>query len=211
VVLGWGLLVGAAAVVFVPQLLAYHAINGTWGPSKTVASKLTWWSPHFFEVLFSPQYGLLMWAPVIALAGVGLGLLGRRDPTLALAFGVALLAQVFIAGAFLTWKGASSFGQRRFINATVIIAFGLAALAEAFRTRGVPRPALAGVAALFIAWNLGLELQYATVWTSAQREAGLPPLPTLIGQQAALIGRLPTTLVKILTNPGAFQNPEGRP
>jgi hypothetical protein len=154
--LGWGLMLGAAGMVFGLQLLAYHAINGTWGPSKTVASKLTWWSPHFFEVLLSPQYGLLTWAPVIALALIGLVLLGRRDRTLALAFGVAVLAQVFIAGAFLTWKGASSFGQRRFINATVIIAFGLAALAEALRTRGVPRWSLAGVAVLFIAWKLGL-------------------------------------------------------
>jgi hypothetical protein len=153
----------------------------------------------------------VVWAPVIALAIVGLVVLGRRDPALALAFGVALLAQVFIAGAFLTWKGASSFGQRRFINATVIVAFGLAALAEAFRRQGVPRPALAGVAALFIAWNLGLELQYATVWTSQQREAGLPPLPDLLGQQMGLIGRLPSTILKILTNPGSFQNPEGRP
>ncbi len=211
IALGWGLMLGAAVVVFVPQLIAYHAINGTWGPSKTVASKLTWWSPHFFEVLFSPQYGLVMWAPVIALALIGLVVLGRRDPTLAVAFGVAVLAQVFVAGAFLTWKGASSFGQRRFINATVIIAFGLAAGAEALRTRGVPRWSLAGVAALFIAWNLGLELQYATVWTSAQREAGLPALLDLLGQQVGLIGRLPGTLAKILTNPGTFQNPEGRP
>jgi hypothetical protein len=206
---GWALLAGAAAVVFIPQLLSYHAINGGWGPSRTVASKLTWWSPHFFEVLLSPQYGLLAWTPVVALALLGLIVLARRDPVLAAAFGVAFLAQVFVAGTFLTWMGASSFGQRRFINATVIVAFGLAALAATVAQRGVPRPALAATAALFIAWNGGLEIQYATQWNSAQREQGLPP--DVIARQLALPARLPGTLWGLLTNPGQYQNPEGRP
>jgi hypothetical protein len=206
---GWALLLGAAVLVFIPQLLAYHAINGGWGPSKTVAQKLTWWSPHFFEVLLSPQYGLLMWTPVVALGLVGLIVLAGRDRTAALAFGMAFLAQVFIAGAFLTWMGASSFGQRRFINATVIVAFGLAALVAALVGRGLPRWSLAVAAALAIAWNMGLEVQYATEWTSRQREAGLPP--DIITRQLGLITRLPERIWQILTNPGKFQNPEGRP
>src|SRR5207247_2503754 len=42
---GWAIMLGIAFIVFIPQLLAYHAINGGWGPSRTVAPKFRWWPP----------------------------------------------------------------------------------------------------------------------------------------------------------------------
>ena len=119
-----------AAITFVPQLVAYKVITGHFGPSKVVSSKLTWTSPNFLNVLFSPEHGLLSWTPVLALAIVGLGLLWRKERVLAVALGVAFLLQLYVAGSFLTWQSASSFGQRRFINCTLIFVLGFAALAS---------------------------------------------------------------------------------
>ena len=54
-----------------PQLLAYRAINGAFGPSRLVTRKMSYASPHFLEVLFDPGHGLFVWAPVLLVATVG--------------------------------------------------------------------------------------------------------------------------------------------
>ncbi len=194
------LLVGGATFLiglfigFAPQLAAYHATNGGWGPSKTVAEKINLLSPHFFSVLFDPANGMLPWTPVILFCVLGLIAFWRSDRMMAAVFAIAFFAQVYVAGAFSTWQGKGSFGQRRFVNVTIILIVALAALvtwilqwAASRRTvagRVQPAPtqnsklktqnhlrwALAIVGAIFVAWNFGLALQYA-LWTTDQRQA----------------------------------------
>src|SRR5690242_16326150 len=113
---GMGMMGLAAVVLFIPQLIAYKVITGRFEPSRVVSGKFTWTSPNFLNVLFSPEHGLVPWTPVLGVALVGLVLLWRKDWMLTLALGVAFLLQVYVAGSFLTWQSASSFGQRRFIN-----------------------------------------------------------------------------------------------
>ena len=93
----------------------------------------------------------------------------RRDKLFTSALLISLLLQVYIAGAFLTWQSASSFGQRRFINSTVIFVLGAAALISWALAKGVPKWFVGGVAALFVAWNAELLMQYA-LWCSPQRQ-----------------------------------------
>lgn len=152
---------GALVVLFVPQLLTYQVLTGTFGPSKHVAQKLIWHSPYSLPVLFSPEHGLFAWTPVLLLAVLGLALLFRRDPELAALLFVAFLAQVYIAGAFQTWSMAGAFGARRFVNCTLIFALGLAALVES-ADRRLPRWSLGAIGALFVFWNFGLVMQFAT-------------------------------------------------
>jgi hypothetical protein len=169
-----------AAIVFIPQLIAYKVITGNFGPSKVVSGKFNWTSPNFLNVLFSPEHGLIPWTPVFAVAIVGLALLWRRDHVLAGALALALLLQVYIAGSFLTWQSASSFGQRRFINSTLIFALGFGALVAWLVANGWPKWLLASLAALFVVWNAGLLMQYA-LWCSPQRQ-GLDWTVVLQGQ-----------------------------
>lgn len=169
-----------AAIVFIPQLVAYRAITGRFGPSKVVAGKFTWTAPNALNVLFSPEHGLVPWTPVVVVALLGLVLLWRRDRLLAGALAVAFFVQVYIAGSFLTWQSAGSFGQRRFINSTAIFVLGLVAVLSWVLARGVPRWALGALALLFVAWNGGLLIQYA-LWTSDQRQ-GLEWATVLQGQ-----------------------------
>lgn len=165
------LLLLGAFLSFAPQLAVYRILNGRFGPNPTVSGKFTWWSPHFFQVLGDPHYGLLVWSPVVILALVGLALLWRRDRLLALALGLAFLAEVYITGAFLTWMGPGSFGPRRFINCTALFALGLAALISYAREKRMPAWALSGLGALFVAWNAGLIAQW--VLYPSDRQAGL--------------------------------------
>jgi hypothetical protein len=146
-------------VVFAPQLAAYKITNGHFGPSQTVSQKIIWSAPNALAVLFSPEHGLFVWSPIVIFGVIGLFFLFRKDKMLAVCLLVAFLAQVYMAGSFKTWSMAGSFGARRFVNATVVFALGLAALTTVLNRR-VPKGVLAGVAAVFIAWNLGLVVQF---------------------------------------------------
>ncbi|MGI8586411.1 MAG: glycosyltransferase family 39 protein [Chloroflexia bacterium] len=200
---GWALMLLTAAITFIPQLVVYEVLGGRLGPSSTVGEKLNWLSPHALSVLLDPQYGLLPWAPVVLPALVGLGLLWRRDRGLATALLVAFIAQVWIAGAFSTWQGKSSFGQRRFVNCTVLFALGLGSVIGWARERGVSRALIALLGVLFVAWEGGLAVQYSALWNSARRQAGLE-WPGVIADQLGLPGQLPGIVRRFLFDRKSF-------
>lgn len=162
-------LIGTIATIaaYSPHLLASRAINGYIGPHESVGNKMSWWSPHFFEVLFSPFHGWFAWTPlaVIALAGLVVLATGRTRATHRDAgwLGVCALAmvllQVYINGAVESWTVAGAFGQRRFVELTPLLVLGLATVLTIER----PRRGLAWAAiAICVWWNLGLLLQFGT-------------------------------------------------
>lgn len=160
--LGTAIAVGCAAfVVFVPQLVAYKAINGTFGPSSLVARKMSYGSPHFFEVLFDPAHGFFFWAPLAILAVWGLVTLAwkRRLAWVAVLI-AALLLQVWINGAVESWTQAGAFGARRFVSTLPVLAFGLAMVFSEWLARGL-RVVAALVLVFFTWWNVSLMVQFA--------------------------------------------------
>jgi hypothetical protein len=167
----------ALAVGYLPQLIAYHALNRHFGPTVKVARKMTWSSPHFLEVLWSPEHGFLFWTPLAVIAVVGLLVLAtarRADPTsrdarqiAALAM-VMLIAQVYVSGCVESWTVAGSFGQRRFVATTPLLVLGLATLLRhASATRWLTL--LATTVAIW--WNLGLMAQFGLHTMDRQRLA----------------------------------------
>jgi hypothetical protein len=161
----------AALAVFVPQLLAYRAINGAFGPSRLVARKMSFGSPHALEVLFDPAHGLFAWAPLLLLAAAGLlfaAWRARREDAVPLALLVALLVQVWINGSVESWTQAGAFGSRRFVSATPMLAWGLAALLAAAVPRVGRRTVAAGVL-VFAWWNVSLMVQFGLRLMDRQR------------------------------------------
>ena len=163
----------SALVVVVPQFLTYHALNGRYGPSRLVARKMTWTSPHLLEVLLDPGHGLFLWSPLLLLAVAGLLLaLVRPRPrparllTALLALG--FLGQAWINGCVESWSMAGAFGSRRFVGISVVFAWGLAVLLQ----RGAERvglPVLAAAVAVFAWWNLSLMVQFGLRLMDRQR------------------------------------------
>jgi hypothetical protein len=147
-----------------PQLLAYKALNGHFGQTTTAANKMSWSSPHGLQVLFSPDYGLFAWTPLAVLAILGLVLLTRRTtavpgtllPALAL---LMIAAQAYTSGVVESWTVSGSFGQRRFIALTPLLAIGTAGLLGAMRSTTARRLTVAAVG-LCIWWNIGLMAQF---------------------------------------------------
>lgn len=158
----------SAALVFAPQLFAYRALNGRFGPSRLVGRKMSYGSPHFLEVLFDPAHGLFFWAPLLALAVIGLALALRRRPAVTALLALGLLAQAWINGCIESWSQAGAFGSRRFVGITVVFAWGLAALVEVALPR-LGRPAVAAALAVFAWWNVSLMVQFGLRLMDRQR------------------------------------------
>ena len=162
-------MLGTAVAVFVPQLLAYRAINGAFGPSRLVTRKITYSSPHFFEVLLDPGHGLFVWAPVLLVATLALATAAwRRREVVAGVLLLALLLQAWINGSVESWTQAGAFGSRRFVGATVVFAWGLAVVVAALRGRAGP---VACAAALVLGawWNVSLMVQFGLRLMDRQR------------------------------------------
>jgi hypothetical protein len=178
----------AALLAFSPQLLAYRALTGRFGPSRLVARKMTWSSPHLLQVLFDPGHGLFAWSPLLLVATGGLIYLvfrgagvnpaplilrgrfaspGRRRDLTVVLLALALLLQVWINGAVESWTQAGAFGSRRFVSSTPIFAWGLAALLAAVPARRFRLAVLTLV--LFVWWNVGLMVQFGLRLMDRQR------------------------------------------
>jgi hypothetical protein len=166
-------MMAAAALVMAPQLLAYHALNGRYGPSTLVRRKMTLWSPHLLEVLFDPGHGLFFWTPLLLFAVVGLVLAIGRPGTadtraISVLLALGLLTQIWINGCIESWSQAGAFGSRRFVGVTLVFAWGLATLLHRLRPRLGPAP-LAAAVAVFAWWNVSLMVQFGLRLMDRQR------------------------------------------
>ena len=178
----------AALLAFSPQLLAYRALTGRFGPSRLVARKMAWSSPHLLQVLFDAGHGLFAWSPLLLMATGGLAYLvfrgagvnpapliqrgrfaspGRRRDLTVVLLALALLLQVWINGAVESWTQAGAFGSRRFVSSTPVFAWGLAAVLAAVPARRFRLAVLTLV--LFGWWNVGLMVQFGLRLMDRQR------------------------------------------
>jgi hypothetical protein len=225
----WPAVTGLAAfaIVYAPQVYAYVLLNGHPGPDATVRQKMTWSSPHLFEVLFSPRHGFLTWTPLAFVASIGLiRIAGRRrskhtrgadiqarrtpEDLRWIAFLALLMfaSQAYISGSVESWTVAGSFGQRRFVSLTPILALGLALWrrplsADATSTRG-PRPARGWywlVLCLSVWWNVGLIVQFGLHRMDRQR---LTLAENARFTFLELPVQAPAILVRYLTNRDSF-------
>ncbi|MBK9033307.1 MAG: hypothetical protein IPL61_18880 [Myxococcales bacterium] len=124
----WALGAAVTAACVLPQLLVWRAMYGALYVVPQGDGFMRWDAPAWSEVLFSSRNGLFHWAPLYALAALGLIAACARRARLAglLIVGVAL--QVVINGAAWDWWGGGSFGGRRFDSCYAAFAIGLGAL-----------------------------------------------------------------------------------
>ena len=136
-------LAGVAGFVagYLPQLLAYNALNGYPGPASHVARKMFWHSPHGLQVLFSPHHGFFFWTPLalVAIAGLVWWVVRSTGDLRQFAWCALIMvaSQVYVAGSVASWTVAGAFGQRRFVCLTTVLVMGVAAVFASGRSRGV--------------------------------------------------------------------------
>ena len=161
--LGWIALSAVSAfAAFVPQLVAWKIIYGRFLAPPTRENAVDWSSPHLLQVLLSADRGLFTWTPLMAVGVLGLLLLLRRWPSLAIGGLLVLAATAWINGTPQDWTGSDSFGARRFDLVVPLLSAGVVAVTSSASAALVRRPWLAplAVAALLVAWNFGLMRLY---------------------------------------------------
>jgi hypothetical protein len=91
-------------------LLVWHQVlYGFWDPRRVYGRRPELALSNLAEglpgLLLDQEFGLLVYAPVLALALPGLALLWRRDRRLAITAGAAVVAVLLTAGAWPMWRG----------------------------------------------------------------------------------------------------------
>ncbi len=167
----WAAGAGVALLCFLPQLIAWHQIDGSFWLVPQGPGFMRWDSPAWSEVLFSSRNGLLPWAPLYALSALGLLFAGWRAPRLAIGAAVGIALQAVVNGAAWDWWAGGSFGGRRFDSCFIAFAVGLGALLvipaghSADRARAAVRrgwqAVVGGLALLLVLGNLALVAQYS--------------------------------------------------
>ena len=211
----------AVAVCFVPQLLTYAALFGKATPSSTVQNKLTWTSPHTWQVLASPSNGLLFWTPLALPAAAGLmwlvfhpgppGASGAMPSRERRRVGIICIlmafTQVYLGGALDTWAGAGSFGQRRLVGLTVFFVLGLTTIFAAVRHRWA-RYGTYTLIALGVWWNIGLTAQFGAGLMNRQR---LDPVGNAYHNFVTIPRQLPGLLYRFLADRASFYQQQTQP
>ncbi len=147
----------AAAAVLAPTLASaaglpvhHQVLYGFWDPRRVYGRRpefaLSTLTEGLPGLLFDQEFGLLAYAPVLALAVPGLVLLWRRDRRLAATAAVALLAVALTAGSWHMWRGGFN-PPGRFLVPVVPVLW--VAVAMAWDRRG-----LTAGASLLLGWTL---------------------------------------------------------
>ena len=210
---------GAVAFLigYLPQLMAYQALNGAPRPSPLVTRKMFWHAPHALQVLADPEHGWLFWTPLAVLALIGLIRLATTPDAavaktteekadvrqVALCMLLMVACQVYISGAVESWTVAGAFGQRRFVAVTIFLVVGLAA----FQSWIVPRPArriLNVVVVAAVWWNLALTAEFGTGMMDRQKlELGRNAYDAFV----TLPRMAPQLVYRYFTNRSSFYKP----
>lgn len=154
-------------VAFLPTLITRQIIFGN--PLRFgmyTSQPWNWTSPAFLKVLFSPNHGLLVFAPILFLALAGLFLLCRGPYPEGKIYLTIVLAFYCLISFAPWWDGTIGLGNRYFISLTPLFVIGLTVFfSRASRIWRGMRAAtwrFATVTVLLIMWNLGLVYQWTT-------------------------------------------------
>ena len=133
----------AACVVFVPQMMVWTVLYGSPLLVPQGSGFMRWTDPQLAAVLFSSFRGLFTWTPVLLVATVGLGSLGRERRHLAIVLVVILALSWYVNASVADWWAGEAFGARRFVSCFPIFVVGCGAIMERWRDR--PLALVAGV------------------------------------------------------------------
>jgi hypothetical protein len=157
--IGHGLLFTAAATVaFVPQMLAWKAIYGSWLAVSPLGPQIRFADPQLVDILWSSRNGLLSTSPALYVGAIGLVMLAWIRPVIGVPALLAVALMTYFNACVQDWWGSAGFGGRRFDGTLPFFCLGVAqafGLALAFLRR-FPATALWCAGTVLVLWNLTL-------------------------------------------------------
>jgi hypothetical protein len=158
VLLGGAVFTAAATIAFVPQMIAWHSIYGSWLAVSPLGPEIRWAHPQLADILWSSRNGLLSWSPVLYLSAAGLVMFAVAQPSVGIPALIAVAAMTYFNATIQDWWGSDGFGGRRFDGTIPLFCLGAASFITyaAAVTRRHPVRILAAGASLLVVWNLTL-------------------------------------------------------
>ena len=147
-----------AAIGFLPQLIAWKAVYGTFVVTSYGNERLAVWPAYLFSVLFGARNSLFLWTPLALAAVIGLGWGVRRSPMCRAGL-IVVIATAWIYGSWGEYWLGASFGMRGFVDVSFFLILGLAEVIERARSLPVVHPlrrAGGVLVVLSLAWTLHL-------------------------------------------------------
>lgn len=115
-----------ALIVFIPQLLIWKILWGTWYKSPYLEVEgFNFTSPQIFGVLFSGNSGLILWTPIILICFLGLIGVAQKNKVLGVPFILLVLAQIYTVSSWSIWWQGASYSGRMFVSSLPILSIGL--------------------------------------------------------------------------------------
>lgn len=114
-------------------------------------------SPRLIATALSPEHGLFLWTPVVALALAGLIALARGDARARVML-AAWAVLFYVVASYQNWHGQSSFGNRFFVSLVPLFVPGVAIALGWLHARARLLPA--ALIALLCVWNAGFVFQW---------------------------------------------------
>lgn len=146
------------AVGFLPQMLAWKPMYGTFIARSPVGPQVRWSDPHLVDILWSARNGLFSTTPILYLGAIGLAIFAVARPAIGVPALLSIAVMVYFNACIQDWWGSAGFGGRRFDGTIPLFALGLAAFVD-LAARLVRRHATAAVLALLAVlavWNAAL-------------------------------------------------------
>lgn len=146
-----------AGIVFLPQILMWHYLFGSWILIPQGNDFFNWQNPQVINFLFSGWHGLFFWQPWLIFGVIGLLFLFMRDKFLAIILFLILAGQIYINSATVDWTSGSAFGARRMTDYIFIFATGFGCIFMYLDAMRSPiKKIMYFILAIGIIWNLGL-------------------------------------------------------
>ena len=155
---GSAIFLACAVIAFVPQMLAWKAIYGTYVARSPVGPAVRWTDPHMVDILWSARNGLFSSSPILYLAAIGLVVFAFVRPAIGVPALLAVAVMTYFNACIQDWWGSAAFGGRRFDGVIPLLALGGAAFfdASAAMLRRHAAFFAGAIVALFAVWNAGL-------------------------------------------------------
>ncbi len=193
-----------------PQLFIWQKLNGIFLPARHFEMAGVGLNFIFtqdflkilFNVFFSPQWGLILSFPVFFVAVLGLF---SSDRLKHMRPGVLVYLAVLVLIISIYPEGSDSYGERHFISSIPLLALGLTAIIDRFKTS--PRAFSVGIAliTLFVILQYFLLVQYKTALTYNDPQFAIKALigiPNLLSENFHLLSHS-TNFLKIIFSSGS--------
>lgn len=153
------LLVLGLFIGFLPQIVIWRIIYGTFLISPYLNEGFNFLKPAIIGILFNKDTGLLLWTPTYLLAVIGLFYLKKKNTFVRNIALFTFFSQFYLIGSWSSWNQGASFGIRMLISSLPALSFGFAALFEKIIAKTSERFPLILIT-IFSVLNIGLILLY---------------------------------------------------